>query len=190
MEDSRTTTSFQRLARAFYTLIESQDTDISAIPLVRSEQLPTGSSRDIPASVQELVYGIKEARGKSRVNQWRLTSRCTMVSIKSCFSHVSVTLLSLDLVGHITSASRQRQLSLKAQTHFNTICRIRVISPDWLPPPRRLACLHAHTALHMRLQHCPPFPSSPLLTLSHPRPYHPYACVVPSRNASNTDSHP
>ncbi|MBW0504878.1 hypothetical protein O181_044593 [Austropuccinia psidii MF-1] len=36
----------------------------------------------------------------------------------------------------------------------------------------------------------PPSPSSPLLTLSHPCPYHPYACVVPSRHASNTASHP
>ncbi|MBW0565896.1 hypothetical protein O181_105611 [Austropuccinia psidii MF-1] len=42
----------------------------------------------------------------------------------------------------------------------------------------------------MRLQHCPPSPSSPLLTLSHPRPYHLYAHVVPSRHASDTTSHP
>ncbi|MBW0510676.1 hypothetical protein O181_050391 [Austropuccinia psidii MF-1] len=32
----------------------------------------------------------------------------------------------------------------------------------------------------------PPSPSSPLLTLSHPRPYHPYACGVPSQHAPNT----
>ncbi|MBW0494560.1 hypothetical protein O181_034275 [Austropuccinia psidii MF-1] len=32
----------------------------------------------------------------------------------------------------------------------------------------------------------PPSPSSPLLTLSHPHPYHPYACVVPSRHAPDT----
>ncbi|MBW0510622.1 hypothetical protein O181_050337 [Austropuccinia psidii MF-1] len=31
-------------------------------------------------------------QGKSRVNRWRLTSRRTAVSIKSCFSRVSVTL--------------------------------------------------------------------------------------------------
>ncbi|MBW0593452.1 hypothetical protein O181_133167, partial [Austropuccinia psidii MF-1] len=42
----------------------------------------------------------------------------------------------------------------------------------------------------MRLQNCPPSPSSPLLTLSHPCPYHPYACVVPSRHASDTACHP
>ncbi|MBW0545353.1 hypothetical protein O181_085068 [Austropuccinia psidii MF-1] len=38
--------------------------------------------------------------------------------------------------------------------------------------------------------HCSPFVSSPLLMLSHPCPYHPYACVVPSPHASNTASHP
>ncbi|MBW0589926.1 hypothetical protein O181_129641 [Austropuccinia psidii MF-1] len=39
-------------------------------------------------------------------------------------------------------------------------------------------------------RHCPPSPSSPLLMLSHPRPYHLYAHVVPSRHASDTASHP
>ncbi|MBW0504268.1 hypothetical protein O181_043983 [Austropuccinia psidii MF-1] len=73
-------------------------------------------------------------------------------------------------------------MSLKAQTPFNTIRNIWVISPHWLLPPRHLACLRACTA--------PPSPSSPLLTLSHPRPYHPYACVVPCRHASSTASHP
>ncbi|MBW0578440.1 hypothetical protein O181_118155 [Austropuccinia psidii MF-1] len=34
----------------------------------------------------------------------------------------------------------------------------------------------------MRLQHFPPSPSSPLLMLSHPRPYHLYAHVVHSRH--------
>ncbi|MBW0484094.1 hypothetical protein O181_023809 [Austropuccinia psidii MF-1] len=42
----------------------------------------------------------------------------------------------------------------------------------------------------MRLHNCHPSPSSPLLMLSHPRPYHLYAHVVPSRHASNTASHP
>ncbi|MBW0575952.1 hypothetical protein O181_115667 [Austropuccinia psidii MF-1] len=61
MEDSRTSTSSQRLARTFYTLIESPEADIMAIPVVRLESIPTGSNRDIPVSVQELVYGCKEA---------------------------------------------------------------------------------------------------------------------------------
>ncbi|MBW0544256.1 hypothetical protein O181_083971 [Austropuccinia psidii MF-1] len=38
--------------------------------------------------------------------------------------------------------------------------------------------------------HHPPSPSSPLLTLSHPCPYHLYAHVVPSQHAFNTASHP
>ncbi|MBW0585123.1 hypothetical protein O181_124838 [Austropuccinia psidii MF-1] len=86
-------------------------------------------------------------------------------------------------------------------------------------PPQHFACLRARTALQMRLRHCPPSLASPLLTLSHPCPYHlyahvcppdtayhpyargvpsrhapdttyPYACVVPSRHAPNTASHP
>ncbi|MBW0559041.1 hypothetical protein O181_098756 [Austropuccinia psidii MF-1] len=48
------------------------------------------------------------------------------------------------------------RISLKAQTHFNTICNVWVISPHWLLPPRRLACLRTRTALQIRLQHCPP----------------------------------
>ncbi|MBW0469588.1 hypothetical protein O181_009303 [Austropuccinia psidii MF-1] len=47
-------------------------------------------------------------------------------------------------------------MSVKAQTHFNTICNVQVISTHWLPPPRCLACLCPRTALQMRPQHCPP----------------------------------
>ncbi|MBW0571456.1 hypothetical protein O181_111171 [Austropuccinia psidii MF-1] len=57
MEDARTSTSFQRLARTFDTLIESSKADITAIPVVRSEQFPTGSGGNIQLLVQALVCG-------------------------------------------------------------------------------------------------------------------------------------
>ncbi|MBW0572596.1 hypothetical protein O181_112311 [Austropuccinia psidii MF-1] len=56
MEDSRTYT------RTFDTLIESTEADITAISVVRPESNSTGNNRDIPVSVQELVYGSKIAR--------------------------------------------------------------------------------------------------------------------------------
>ncbi|MBW0532507.1 hypothetical protein O181_072222 [Austropuccinia psidii MF-1] len=62
MEDARTSTSSQRLARTFDTLIESPEAEITAIAVVRPESLSTMKNRDIPFSVQELVYGGKEAR--------------------------------------------------------------------------------------------------------------------------------
>ncbi|MBW0512425.1 hypothetical protein O181_052140 [Austropuccinia psidii MF-1] len=61
MEDARASTSSQRLASTFYTLIESPEAEITAITVVRPESFPTGRNRDIPVSVQELVYGGKEA---------------------------------------------------------------------------------------------------------------------------------
>ncbi|MBW0593338.1 hypothetical protein O181_133053 [Austropuccinia psidii MF-1] len=61
MEDARTSTSSQRLSSTFDTLIESLETDITAIA-VRAESLPTGRSRNIQVSVQELVYGCQTAR--------------------------------------------------------------------------------------------------------------------------------
>ncbi|MBW0462060.1 hypothetical protein O181_001775 [Austropuccinia psidii MF-1] len=54
MEDSRASKS------TFYTLLESPEAETTAIPVVGSEQLPTRRSRDIPVSLQELVYGRKE----------------------------------------------------------------------------------------------------------------------------------
>ncbi|MBW0509922.1 hypothetical protein O181_049637 [Austropuccinia psidii MF-1] len=57
-EDARTSTSSQRLASTFEPLIDSPEADITAIA-VRPESFPTGSNRDIPVSVQELVYGGK-----------------------------------------------------------------------------------------------------------------------------------
>ncbi|MBW0554998.1 hypothetical protein O181_094713 [Austropuccinia psidii MF-1] len=62
MEDSRTSTSSQRLASTFDTLIEIPEADITAIAVVRLESLSTGSNRDISVSVQEMVYGSKTAR--------------------------------------------------------------------------------------------------------------------------------
>ncbi|MBW0500506.1 hypothetical protein O181_040221 [Austropuccinia psidii MF-1] len=62
MEDSRTSTSSQRLAGTFETLIESSEADITAFAVVRPESLPTDNNRDIPVSVQELVYGSKKER--------------------------------------------------------------------------------------------------------------------------------
>ncbi|MBW0574712.1 hypothetical protein O181_114427 [Austropuccinia psidii MF-1] len=59
MENSRTSTSSQRLASTFYTLLEGTQAEITAIPVFRSEHFPTGRSGNIPVSVQELVYGRK-----------------------------------------------------------------------------------------------------------------------------------
>ncbi|MBW0587868.1 hypothetical protein O181_127583 [Austropuccinia psidii MF-1] len=61
MEVATTSTSSQSLASTFDTLIESPESDITAIA-VRPESLPTGSSRDIPVSVKKLVYGSKTAQ--------------------------------------------------------------------------------------------------------------------------------
>ncbi|MBW0594143.1 hypothetical protein O181_133858 [Austropuccinia psidii MF-1] len=62
MEDSRTSLSSQRLASTFDTLIETPEADIAAIAVLRPESLSTGNNRDIPVSVQELVYGSKTTR--------------------------------------------------------------------------------------------------------------------------------
>ncbi|MBW0561028.1 hypothetical protein O181_100743 [Austropuccinia psidii MF-1] len=61
MEDARTSTSSQILASTFDTLIESPEAEIISIAVVRPESFPTGRNRDIPVSVQELVYGSKAA---------------------------------------------------------------------------------------------------------------------------------
>ncbi|MBW0526607.1 hypothetical protein O181_066322 [Austropuccinia psidii MF-1] len=59
MEDSRASTSFPRLSSTFDTLIESPEAEITAITVFRPETFPTGSNRDIPVSIQELVCGCK-----------------------------------------------------------------------------------------------------------------------------------
>ncbi|MBW0569220.1 hypothetical protein O181_108935 [Austropuccinia psidii MF-1] len=61
MKDARASTSSQKLARTFDSLIESAEADITAIPIVRPEPFLTGNNRDLPLSVQELVYGSKAA---------------------------------------------------------------------------------------------------------------------------------
>ncbi|MBW0474608.1 hypothetical protein O181_014323 [Austropuccinia psidii MF-1] len=61
MEDARTSTSFQRLERSFENILESPEADITGIFVIRSEQLSTGISSNIPVSVQELVYSGKTA---------------------------------------------------------------------------------------------------------------------------------
>ncbi|MBW0494795.1 hypothetical protein O181_034510 [Austropuccinia psidii MF-1] len=61
MENSRASTSSQRLSRIFNPLIDSKEADITAINVVRCKQLSAGSSGNIPVSIQELGYGSKEA---------------------------------------------------------------------------------------------------------------------------------
>ncbi|MBW0554538.1 hypothetical protein O181_094253 [Austropuccinia psidii MF-1] len=55
MEDAKDSTC------TFQTIIDSPESEITAIPVVRYEQLPTSRSRNIPVSVQELAYGSKAA---------------------------------------------------------------------------------------------------------------------------------
>ncbi|MBW0541560.1 hypothetical protein O181_081275, partial [Austropuccinia psidii MF-1] len=62
MEDSTASTSSQRLASTFDTLIESPEADITSISVNKPETLSTGNNRDIPVSVQALIYGSKKAR--------------------------------------------------------------------------------------------------------------------------------
>ncbi|MBW0551549.1 hypothetical protein O181_091264 [Austropuccinia psidii MF-1] len=61
MEDSRTSTSYKRLDSTIDILIECPEAEITAIIAVRPKPFPTGSNRDIPGSVQQLVYGGKVA---------------------------------------------------------------------------------------------------------------------------------
>ncbi|MBW0540341.1 hypothetical protein O181_080056 [Austropuccinia psidii MF-1] len=49
---------------------------------------------------------------------------------------ISRQLSAIDFTSHHSSRQRQSSLmSLKAQTHFNTIHNVWVISPHWLPHP-------------------------------------------------------
>ncbi|MBW0528292.1 hypothetical protein O181_068007 [Austropuccinia psidii MF-1] len=62
MGDSRASNSSQSLSRTFDTLLEILEAEVTAISVVKSDQLPTISRRDVPVSVQELVYGSKSER--------------------------------------------------------------------------------------------------------------------------------
>ncbi|MBW0480595.1 hypothetical protein O181_020310 [Austropuccinia psidii MF-1] len=61
MEDARILTSYQRLSSTFDTLIEIPGAEITAIPFFRPEPFSTDNIRDIPVSVQEMVYGSNTA---------------------------------------------------------------------------------------------------------------------------------
>ncbi|MBW0540100.1 hypothetical protein O181_079815 [Austropuccinia psidii MF-1] len=84
MEASRTSSSSQRLASTFETIIESPEADINTIPIVRSEQLITSSSRDIPVSVQELFH-VGKAAGVGTSSQLLDRENELLPSIKDVF---------------------------------------------------------------------------------------------------------
>ncbi|MBW0582715.1 hypothetical protein O181_122430 [Austropuccinia psidii MF-1] len=75
--------------------------------------------------------------------------------------------MSLQRQDNINRHMCHMRMSLKAQTHFNTIRNVR-----------------------MRLRHCPPISVLTTPYALKPCPYHPYACVVPSQHASDTAYHP
>ncbi|MBW0461037.1 hypothetical protein O181_000752 [Austropuccinia psidii MF-1] len=62
MEYPRSCISSQGSYSTFYNLIESPEVHTTAIPVVRSYQFLTSISKDIPVSVQELVYFCKAER--------------------------------------------------------------------------------------------------------------------------------
>ncbi|MBW0510122.1 hypothetical protein O181_049837 [Austropuccinia psidii MF-1] len=62
MEDAKSSTSSQRLASTFKTLHDSPEAETTAISVFRPESVSTGNNRDIPVSVQQLVYGRKTER--------------------------------------------------------------------------------------------------------------------------------
>ncbi|MBW0576459.1 hypothetical protein O181_116174 [Austropuccinia psidii MF-1] len=74
----------------------------------------------------------------------------------------------LQSLGHVTSASRQRQLSRVShenvtqgpnpfQQYLQCLGNLTSLACTSPPnPPQRFACLRAHTTLQMRLRHCPP----------------------------------
>ncbi|MBW0493472.1 hypothetical protein O181_033187 [Austropuccinia psidii MF-1] len=145
-----------------------------------------GKVKSSKSTTTVLGYAKRPGHLKMTSTLWRKNHmRC----LRQCkrLTRANLRLIRQDNINHHMCHMR---MSLKAQTHFNTIRNVRVISPHCLPPPQRLACLSPRTALQMRLRHCPPSQSSPVLTLSHPCPYHPYTCVVPSRHASDTAYHP
>ncbi|MBW0528053.1 hypothetical protein O181_067768 [Austropuccinia psidii MF-1] len=100
MEDDRTSTSSQRLSSTFKTPIDSPEDNITAIPIIRPEPFPKAKSRDIPSSVQELVYGSKEAAVRT--------------SAKSLCRHNELIFSSQEAYG----ARKDRAHSEGLETHF------------------------------------------------------------------------
>ncbi|MBW0559432.1 hypothetical protein O181_099147 [Austropuccinia psidii MF-1] len=74
------------------------------------------------------LTALKSHQGKSHVNRWRLTSRRTARQ------------------DNVNRHMCHMRMSLKAQTHFNTIRNVWVISPHWLPHPHLIHpnALHAY----------------------------------------------
>ncbi|MBW0497857.1 hypothetical protein O181_037572 [Austropuccinia psidii MF-1] len=100
-------------------------------------------------------------------------------------------------MGQVTSTSRQRQFSHVSHEnvtqspnpfqhysqHLGNFTSLASASPT----------LSMLTRPHRPPDETPTLPpslSSPILTLSHPLPDHPYACVVPSQHAPDTAYHP
>ncbi|MBW0579681.1 hypothetical protein O181_119396 [Austropuccinia psidii MF-1] len=100
MADARASTSSQMLASTFDTFIEIPQAEITAIAVVSPESLLTGNNRDIPVSVQELVYGSK----KERVG----------TSLKSLDMHHELISSSEEVHG----ARKDRRASEGLDTHF------------------------------------------------------------------------
>ncbi|MBW0471661.1 hypothetical protein O181_011376 [Austropuccinia psidii MF-1] len=94
---------------------------------------------------------------------------------------VSVTLWSLDLVVHVTSASRQRQLSHENVTQSpNPFQHYSQGSGNYIPWPKEAHAYAPAPPSRCDANTAPPSPPSPLFTLPPPTAYHPYAHIVPS----------
>ncbi|MBW0588305.1 hypothetical protein O181_128020 [Austropuccinia psidii MF-1] len=95
-------------------------------------------------------------------SNWQISHQSLAIDFTS---HLSSRQHQSSHVSHenVTQSPNPFQHYLQCSGHFTSLA---CASPH--NPPRRFACLRARTALQMRLRHCRPSPSSPLLMLSHP----------------------
>ncbi|MBW0581640.1 hypothetical protein O181_121355 [Austropuccinia psidii MF-1] len=93
-----------------------------------AQVVPPGLQPKICLGVWPLSPEFCTHQGKSRVNRWQSTPRCTARQ------------------DNVNCHMCHMRISLKAQTHFNTNHNVWVISTHWLPHPHLILpdALHAY----------------------------------------------
>ncbi|MBW0553463.1 hypothetical protein O181_093178 [Austropuccinia psidii MF-1] len=110
-------------------------------------------------------------------------------------------------MSHLHQDNINRHISLKAQTHFHTICNVWVITPhsptqqfgmrifvhEKTSAPAPGTSSYASNTTLTPLILCAPYHAYARGVPSrhaYDAAYHPYACIVPARHASNAAYHP
>ncbi|MBW0490316.1 hypothetical protein O181_030031 [Austropuccinia psidii MF-1] len=124
MEDSRTSTNFQRLARTFYTIIESLEAEITVITVLKELRIQAQNLENSTGQNADLFQEQLEKSDKERLElKEDIQSIINNISLKNEFPRQSTPILDRNVL----SLNNDLHHTISRNAEFKTVCNFKAI---------------------------------------------------------------